>query len=98
MPRLLEHFNFPKIVTVLAVTFGVALGACGLTAVTAGNRPGQYLLPLAFVEVAVMVLSAAGLVVAVIIWVVVAAIGNRGGGGAETIRIFNDSDKTKPEP
>ncbi len=29
MPRFLENVNFPKLVTVLSVTFGVALGACG---------------------------------------------------------------------
>jgi hypothetical protein len=99
MPRLLEHVNFPKIVTVLAVTFGIALGACGLTALAAAgtNKAGQYVLPLAFVELAVMVLSALGLVLTVIVWIVVAAIGGRGG-ESDTIKLFDDSDKGKHEP
>jgi hypothetical protein len=98
MPRLLESINFPKVVTVLAVTFGVALGACGLTALAANKGAGQYLLPLGIIELAVMVLSAGGLVLTVIVWVVVAAIGNRGGGESDTIKLFDDSDKGNPEP
>ena len=46
MPRLLEHINFPKVVTVLAVSFGVALGACGLTALGSSHDLGGHLLPL----------------------------------------------------
>lgn len=92
MPRFLEHVNFPKIVTVLAITFGVATGACGLTAL-ASARAGGYLLPLGIIELAVMALSALGLVLTVIVWLVVSAIGNRGG----TVRLFDDSDKGKPE-
>lgn len=98
MQRLLEHINFQKFVTVLAVTFGIALGACGFTALAGSHGRRDYLLPLGMVELAVMVLSAAGLVLAVILWGVVAARGNRAGGGSDTIRLFDDPDKRKPEP
>lgn len=93
MPRLLEHVNFPKIVTVLAITFGVALGACGLTALTSSTKAAQYLLPFGLVELAVMALSALGLVLTVFVWLVAAAIGNRRPG---TTRLFDDSDNGKP--
>jgi hypothetical protein len=76
MPRFLKHVNFPKIVTVLAVTFAVALGACGLTVLASSHGGGQYAMPLGILELAVMILSAAGLVVTVVVWVIASAIGN----------------------
>lgn len=97
MPRLLEHVNFPKIVIVLSVTFGVALGACGLTAVVGDTKAGAFLVPFGIVELGIMVLSAVGLVLTAIVWIVVAAIGNRGGGEPGTIKLFGDSDRGKPE-
>lgn len=87
MPRLLDHVNFPKVVTVLAVTFGVALGACGLTALVGR---GDTAMTFGIVELAVMVLSAIGLIVAVIVWIIVTAIGDRGGG---TPKLFVDADR-----
>lgn len=98
MPRLLRHLNFPKIVIVLSVTFGVALGACGLTAAVSSTKAGAYLVPFAVIELGIMVLSAVGLVLTAIVWIVVATIGNRGGAEPGTIKLFDDSDRGKPEP
>ncbi len=64
----------------------------------ANTKADQYVLPLAFVELAVMVLSALGLVLTVIVWVVVAAIGDRGEDTPGTTRLFDDSDKGNDEP
>lgn len=84
MPRLLDHVNFPKVVTVFAVTFGVALGACGLTALVGR---GDTAMTFGLVELAAMVLSAVALIVTVVI---VASIGDRGGG---TPKLFDDADR-----
>jgi len=96
MPRLLEHVNFPKLVTILAVIFGIAAGACGLTAIASNTKAGQYLLPLGMIELAVMVLSAVALVALLVVWIIVLAIGHRGGSGSTTVRLFDDSDNDKP--
>jgi len=98
MPRLLERINFPKIVTVLAVTFAVALGACGLTVLAGSRLGGGYVTPLAMIELAVMVLAAAGLIVTVVVWVAASLIGNLGHKSSESQRLFkreNDDDQRK---
>jgi hypothetical protein len=77
MRRLLEHFNFPKIFTILAFTFGVALGACGLTVLASGTAGGGRLMELAIFEMGVMVLSLAGLFVVLILWLLAAILGVR---------------------
>lgn len=73
MPRLLDRIKFAKIVTILAVTFGIAVGACGLTAVASAGAHGAVLLPLMFLEMAVMLISALGLVIFLILWIIAAA-------------------------
>lgn len=93
MPRLLERINFPKVVTVLAITFGVAIGACGLTALGSAKGGGNYLVTLGLIELAVILLSALGLIVTVIVWIVASLLGQTGYKGSEPQRLFNDSDK-----
>jgi hypothetical protein len=95
MPRLLERVNFPKLVTVLAAIFGIALGACGLTALVGARFNGASVLPLGIVELVVMVLSAVGLLISLTVWGVASALGKTAAGGPDTIRLFDDSDKTK---
>ena len=98
MSPLREHINFPKIVTVLAVTFAIALGACGLTVLVSSHGGGAYALPLGMLELAVMGLAAFGLIVTVIVWVVASALGNLGHKGSEPQRLFekeNDDDQRK---
>lgn len=92
MSRLLERINFSKLVVILVSILGIALGACGLTALVSGNLGGggTLILTLGFAELAVMILSAAGLVLTVIVWIVASIIGDSGGGSDETIRIFKD--------
>ena len=77
MPRWLERVNFPKLFTIFAVTFGIALGACGLTALAANSVGGGNLMGLALVELGVMILSAAGFLVVLILWLVALVFGLR---------------------
>lgn len=100
MPRLLEHINFSKIVVILASTFGVALGACGLTAWASSgiNDSGRFLIGFGFLELAVMILSALGLVFTVLLWVIASIFGNRSDSDSEPIRIFDNSSEDDKQP
>jgi hypothetical protein len=74
---LADRIPFAKIVTILAVTFGVALGLCGMTVLVSSNTHlgGSAMMPLGVLELVVMVLSAAGLVLTTIAWVIASALG-----------------------
>jgi hypothetical protein len=74
-------FPFAKIVTVLAIAFGVGVGLCGLSfvAASAGFKSheefGVDSIGIAGFSLVVMVLSAAALVLAFIAWVVAGTVG-----------------------
>jgi hypothetical protein len=72
--RLVDRIPFTKIVTVLAIAFGVSLGLCGLTfVVSSGSHAGpNFFMTLGLIELAAMILSAAGLVLTFIVWIVLA--------------------------
>ena len=75
--RLASRFPFTKIIVVLASAFGIALGLCGLTALgsfSGHSAIANVLAPLAFIELGVILLSAAGLVLTVVVWVVLSII------------------------
>ena len=101
MPQLLERINFPKVVTVLAVTFAVSLGACGLTGIASSGGASDILVPLGFIELAVILLSAFGLVLTAVVWIIAAALGkteHRGSAPSvcsttETTRDEEDKDR-----
>ncbi len=96
MPRLFENINFPKVITVLASIFGISLGLCGLTGFlsSVGGRFGNLagaLVGLGMIELAAILLSAFGLVIMTILWLVSSAIGGFGN-GADPQKLFVDSD------
>jgi hypothetical protein len=83
-----DHINFPKIVTILAVVFGIGVGLCGLDYFLAAHNIGKSheefgVGPLDGVSILVMLLSAAGLVLAVLAWIVAAILGRTGSGRDE---------------
>ena len=94
---LVKRIPFAKIVTVLAVAFGVSLGLCGLTAVFRSGMTGiQYLFAsMAMIELGVMVLSAVGLLITVAVWVVLSLVGGSSRKYSEIQRLFDDSDDEK---
>ncbi|WP_109484514.1 hypothetical protein [Occallatibacter savannae] len=80
MRQLLSRINFAKLFSVLAIALVVSLGACGLTALVAFSRrsgANDAMLPLAIAELVLMVLSAAGLVITFILWVIATIMGVR---------------------
>ncbi len=75
--RLVDRIPFVKIIVVLVCAFGIAMGLCGLTAVAAmsrNNALSSVLGPLGVIELIVMLLSAAGLVLTVVVWVVLSIV------------------------
>jgi hypothetical protein len=97
MPRWAENTNFPKIITVLAITFGVALGLCGITAILPRVRLGSPALGallgiLGLAELAVMALSGIGMVVVTVVWMMASIFGAATRKGHEPVRLFDPRD------
>ena len=102
---LVDRIPFAKIVTVLAVVFGIALGMCGLTAALSSRAMGgnggalrsiqMFVISMGVLELIALLLSAAGLLVTVVAWVVLAAVGSLSRKGTEPQRLFDDSDDEK---
>jgi|SRR5580658_4008422 hypothetical protein len=91
--------NFPKIVTILAVTFGIAFGLCGLNyaLIAAGshrdwpNQVGTILVMLGVVELGIMAVTGPLLVITVIAWVITGVI--RGPRSSAPTKLLDDSKK-----
>ena len=98
MPRWPEHLNFRKIVTVLAITFGIALGLCGLNFVAVASlrghmgRPGMVLMVTAYVELAAMILSAMGLLICLLARGITSIIARSRHGRSMPQRLFDDKN------
>jgi hypothetical protein len=97
--RLIDRINFAKIVTVLAIVFGVSLGLCGVTAALASQMrgSGDFLLPMGIIELIAMGLSAVALVVTVVVWVIASIVGGPGSGSADKgpLKLFEDAEDKK---
>lgn len=91
--------SFAKLVVVMAVAFGVGLGLCGLDYLLAANGIGKSteefgVGPLDGVSLVVMILSALGLVVTLVAWIIVAILGGFGIGRVsdEPQKLLDDKD------
>lgn len=104
--RTSNPIPFAKIITVLAVSFGVGIGICGLNLVIVVGKPGRLggmgetLVPIfGILGALVMVLSSLALVITTIVWVLVEIFRRRGatGGSDESIRLPDDKDDAGPK-
>jgi uncharacterized Tic20 family protein len=77
-----DGINFAKIVTVLAIVFAISLGLCGVTVALTStvHGGGSVLIFGMIVEAIAMGLSALGLLVTVIVWVIASIASGRGRG------------------
>jgi hypothetical protein len=92
--RLIDRIPFAKIVIGLAIAFLVSLGLCGMTfALSRGGSSG--FANLGILELLAMALSAAGLIVTAIVWVIVAAVSSFGEKVSQPQKLFDDEDDTK---
>lgn len=69
--RLADRIPFKKIVTVLAIVFGISLGLCGVTffVSSGGNNGAGFLFGLGILELIAIGLSLLGLVLMLVIFV-----------------------------
>src|ERR1700733_13682684 len=91
---------FAKIATILAISLVIGIGLCGMDYFLAANGIGKSneefgIGPLDGVSMVVMILSAAGLVITLVLWFLAAifGFGGRGRGDTQPQRLFDDSDK-----
>jgi len=96
---LVDRIPFSKIVTVLAVAFGISLGLCGLTFFVSSARRGgagdSLFVGLGLLELVAMVLSAAGLLLTVVAWVTLAVVSSFQEKVSQPLKLFDDDDDTK---
>jgi len=91
---LIERIPFAKMITLLAIIFGVSLGTCGMTALVSSRMPNGAALFvfLAILELIAALLSAAGLVLTVIMWIVLSAVNSLSRKRSEPQQLFDDSN------
>lgn len=93
-------FPFAKVVTGLAIAFGVSFGLCGVSLIVAGlgtsassaarALAGPAMGVLGLVGLVAMVITGPALVIVVIVWVIAEIVGPRR--GSDPQKIFSDPD------
>lgn len=75
--RLVDRIPFAKIVTVLAIVFGISLGLCGVTFFlsTGGGGGGGFLIGLGMLELVALGVSMAGLLLMLLAFVTLSIFG-----------------------
>jgi hypothetical protein len=91
------RISFPKVIAVLAVALGIGVGLCGLDYWLASRGIGKSteefgVGPLDSISLIVMLLSALGLVITTIVWVVAAIVGGFGRNSNDPQKLFDNSD------
>ena len=90
----LEVSGFAKALVILAAIFLVASGMCGMQWMIASRGlAGDYLLPLGILELIAMLLSAAGIVLVLIVWFIQSLYDNHSGNRESGLQKLMDSDK-----
>jgi hypothetical protein len=94
---LVDRIPFAKILVVLAVAFGLGLGLCGLDffLLLRGSQThtqGFGVGPIGVLSLTVLILSGIGLVVATIVWVVLAVAGSASRKNSEPQQLLDDKD------
>jgi hypothetical protein len=93
--------GFAKTTIVMAVAFVIGVGLCGLDYILASNGIGKSteefgVGPLDNVSLAVMILSAIGLAITLVLWLVVTVARSFSRKDSEPQKLFDKTDETKP--
>ena len=96
--RLVERIPFAKILAVLAATFVISLGLCGLTfafGVGGNGNSGAIVGSLENLELDGMAFSAVGLILMAAVWGIVAAVSSFGQNGSKLRKLPDGESETK---
>ena len=76
--RLVDRIPFAKIITVLAIVFGISLGLCGVTFVlsSGGGSGSGFLIGLGILELVALGVSLAGLLLTLLVLVTLSIFGS----------------------
>jgi|GEM_PF-3149007 len=91
---LVDRINFAKIVTILAIIFGVSLGLCGLTYAASDRSDGGFIIVFGLIELAAMALSLLGLIGIILLWVATSIFGNLSLSRNDPQKLFDNSDRS----
>ncbi len=99
MPKS-EKSVFAKVTIFMAVAFVVGVGLCGLDYILASNGIGKSteefgVGPLDGLSLAVMILSAIGLAITLVLWLVVTVARSFSHNESEPQKLFDKTDETK---
>jgi hypothetical protein len=99
--RLVDRIPFAKIVTVLAIVFGISLGLCGITFVFSmgggGGRGGGFFVGLGILELVALGVSVAGLLLTLMVFVTLSVFGSFSGKVSQPQKLFDERDDTKAD-
>jgi membrane protein implicated in regulation of membrane protease activity len=95
--RLFDRIPFAKIVTVLAIVFGVSLGLCGVTFFlsSGGGSGGGFLVGFGMLELAAIILSAAGLALILVVFVALSIFEGFSEKVSQPQKLFDEENDTK---
>jgi hypothetical protein len=95
--RLIDRIPFTKIVTVLAIVLAISLGLCGVTFSLSASMGADesFFIGLGILELVVIVLSAAGLVLTLIVVVTLWFFGSFSKKVSQPQKLFGEKDDTK---
>ena len=91
--RLIDRISFAKITTILAISFGIGMGLCGLSFVfpSRGNEWGMNGLSLP--SLLVMLISFLGLIITLATRMIVGVINSFSDKGSGPQKLFDDSEE-----
>jgi membrane protein implicated in regulation of membrane protease activity len=96
--RLVDRIPFAKIITVLAIVFGISLGLCGVTFVLSmggGRSGGGFFVGLGILELVALGVSMAGLLLTLLVFVTLSIFGGFSEKVSQPQKLFDQEDDTK---
>jgi len=96
--RLVDRFPFAKIITVLAIVFGVSLGLCGVTFVVAlSGGKDNFLAGFGILELIAMGVSLAGLLLTALVFMTLSIFGSSSGKVSQPQELVDERNDTKTD-
>jgi membrane protein implicated in regulation of membrane protease activity len=97
--RLVDRIPFAKIVTVLAIVFGISLGLCGVTFIfsSGGGSGSGFFIGLGMLELVALGVSMAGLLLTLLVFVTLSIFGGFSEKVSQPQKLVDEGDDTKTD-